>query len=260
MSGAVALHGGGEFLAGDEPFLAALLGIAQRRAGRSGEGRRVRLVIVPTAAARGRPGLAAANGVAAFERVAGAEGILIATATAAVVDAASSADPELVARLADADVIHLPGGDPDLIPTIMRGSPAWAAIESALAGGAVLTGASAGAMAVAPWAWTPAGGVPGLDVVAGLFVVPHADGDRWTSGLERFGATAPSGLGALGLAERTGVITDDVTSDPISWRVVGPGEVRWQAVRGGPTVVARSGETVATPRATRSDDQAAAIR
>ncbi len=261
MSGAVALHGGGEFLAGDEPFLAALLEIAQRRVGSGGgDGGTIRVVVVPTAAARGRPGLAAANGVAAFERVARDVALVIATATAAVVDATSAADPEIAARLATADVIHFPGGDPDLIPTIVRSSPAWSAIESALAGGAVVAGASAGAMALATWAWTAGGGVRGLDVVPGLFVVPHADADRWTSALERFGAPAPSGLGALGLAERTGLITDDVASDPIMWRVVGPGEVRWQDGRGGPTVVARSGETIATPRQSGPADQAAAIR
>ncbi len=130
----------------------------------------------------------------------------------------------------------------------MRASAAWAAIATALHGGAVLAGASAGAMALAPWTWTPGGGVAGLGVVPGLFVVPHADGDRWASALERFGGSAPAGLGALGLAERTGVITDESTADPIVWRVVGPGEVRWQAVRGGPTVVVRSGETLETPR------------
>jgi cyanophycinase-like exopeptidase len=154
----------------------------------------------------------------------------------------------LVARLAAADVIHFPGGDPDLIPTLMRASAAWIAIDTALHGGAVLAGASAGAMALASWTWTSGGGVIGLGVVPNLFVAPHADADRWDSALERFGGPAPTDLGALGLAERTGVITDDIEADPIAWRVVGPGEVRWQAVRGGPTVIARSGETLETPR------------
>ena len=244
MSGAVALHGGGEFLAGDEPFLLALLAHTQERVVGA---RPIRVVVVPTAAARGRPGLAAANGVAAFDRVAAATATAIAAETVAVVDASSAADPAHVARLAAADVIHFPGGDPDLIPTVMPDSAAWSAIRSAWAGGAVLAGASAGAMALAPWTWTPGGGVVGLGLVPGLFVVPHADGDRWASAVERFGGSAPVGLGALGLAERTGVIAVDATTDPIVWRVVGPGEVRWQAVRGGPTAIVRSGETFETP-------------
>ena len=143
MSGPVALHGGGEFLPGDEPFLQALLEVAARRTGGS---RPIRVAVVPTAAARGRPDLAAANGVAAFERV--AEGWLDVDASAVgVVSRGTAADPEIAGWLATQDVIHLPGGDPDLIPTVMPGTAAWAAITDAHAAGAVLAGASAGAMA-----------------------------------------------------------------------------------------------------------------
>lgn len=244
MSRVVALHGGGEFLAGDEPFLDALLRAA---AGRVGAGRPIRVGIVPTAAARGRPDLAAANGVAAFGRVARAARLDATVRAIHIVDAPSAADPELAADLAMADVIHLPGGDPDVIPTVMRGSPAWAAIVAALAAGAVLAGASAGAMALADWTWTAFGGVPGLGIVPGLAIVPHADGDQWASARERFGAWVPVGLGLLGLAERTGAIAADITADPIRWRIAGPGEARWQAIPGGPTTVVRSGETLETP-------------
>jgi cyanophycinase-like exopeptidase len=203
--------------------------------------------LVPTAAARGRPDLAAAHGIAAFGRAARAAGTDAVATAINVVDASSAADPHHVAALAAADVIHLPGGDPDLVPAVMRGSPAWGAIEEALAAGAVLAGASAGAMALATWTWTAQGGVAGLGIVPGLAVVPHADRDQWASALERFGRWAPAGLGLVGLAERTGAIAEDVGADPIRWRVVGPGEVRWQAVRAGPTTVVRSGESFETP-------------
>jgi cyanophycinase-like exopeptidase len=249
VSGPVALHGGGEFLAGDEPFLAALLASAARRIA---DARPIRVVIVPTAAARGRPHLAAALGVAAIERVAKVEGLDVVAGAVAVIDAGSAADPGLAARLAEADLIHFPGGDPDLIPTIMLGSAAWTAIEAARARGALLVGASAGAMALAPWTWSVAGGLAGLGIVPGLIVVPHADRRTWAAALDRFGTWGPVELGGLGLGERTGVITEDVApaSGGISWRVVGPGEVFWQAVRSGPTVVARAGDTVETPAAT----------
>ena len=246
MSGAVALHGGGEFLPGDEPFLAALLDAASGRAG----GRPVRVAIVPTAAARGRPDLAAANGVAAFERVAAAGGVAIEAAAVGVVDRETAADPELAAWLAAADVIHLPGGDPDIIPAVMLGSSAWAAIAEAHAGGAVIAGASAGAMALGSWTWTPGGGMAGLKLVRGLVVLPHARADTWAATVERFVAWAPPGLGALGLAERTGVIEEPRApgGESISWRVVGPGEARWLAVpEGGETIVARSGDVIETP-------------
>jgi len=41
--------------------------------------------------------------------------------------------------------------------TALRDSPAWAAIRRAYEGGAVIAGASAGAMALAGRCWTPAG-------------------------------------------------------------------------------------------------------
>ena len=162
---------------------------------------------------------------------------------------ASAADPRLAAELAAADVIHFPGGDPDLIPTVMPGSAAWAAITDAHAAGAVLAGASAGAMAFASWTWTPGGGMAGLMVVRGSSVVPHARASTWDSTIERFAAWAPDGLGALGLAEQTGVIEEPVApgSATIGWRVVGPGEARWLCGPGGETVVARSGEMISTP-------------
>ncbi len=246
MSGPVALHGGGEFLAGDEPFLAALLEVAARRAGR---GRPIRVAVVPTAAARGRPDLAAANGVAAFERVATASDLEVATAAIGVVSRATAADPELAAWLAAADVIHFPGGDPDIIPTVMPGTAAWAAITDAHIAGAALAGASAGAMAFGSWTWTPGGGMAGLMVVRGFAVVPHALAATWPATIERFSAWAPEGLGALGLAERTGVIEEPRVpgSATITWRVVGPGEARWLPFHGGETLVARSGEAIETP-------------
>ena len=129
------------------------------------------------------------------------------------------------ARLVAADLIYLPGGDPDLIPATMTGTAAGAAIATALAGGAVVAGASAGAMGLAELTWTPAGIVAGLGAVGGLLVVPHADADSWARNLRRFGggASTQAAVGILGLGERTGVIgPGDGT-----WRVVGEGEVRW---------------------------------
>ena len=190
MSGPVALHGGAEFQSGDEPFLAALLDAAAPAAG---GGRPIRVAVVPTAAGRGRPDLAAATGVAAFERVAAGRGIDVAAAAIGVLNHATASDPELAAWLAAADVIHFPGGDPDLIPTVMPGTAAWAAITDAHVGGAVLAGASAGAMAFASWTWTPGGGMAGLMVVRGLVVVPHLNPATWTPTIERFAAWAPRG-------------------------------------------------------------------
>lgn len=215
--GTVALHGGGEFLPGDERFLRAIL----RDAPRTDEA--VRVCVVPTAAARGRPELAAANGVQAFTGIAGDMGMPIRAIPVPVVDVASAGDRGLAELLARADVIHLPGGDPDLIPSLLSGSAAWAAIIIALARGAVLAGASAGAMALGAVTWTPGGIVPGLGLVPGVVVMPHADARSWAVSLHRFGGAAPAGIGILGLGERTGVFIE--RDGP--WRVVGEHEIRW---------------------------------
>lgn len=185
MTGTIALHGGGEFLPGDEAFLAAILAAAPS------SGDVLRAVVVPTAAARGRPGLAAANGVSALTEVAAASSRRVEAEAVPIVDAAGAADDGLAARLHVADLIYFQGGDPDLIPTLLRGTAAWAATVDAWSHGAALAGASAGAMALGTWTWTADGGVPGLGLVPGLFVVPHADARSWPRSLERFGAAAP---------------------------------------------------------------------
>jgi cyanophycinase len=238
MSGPVALHGGGEFLPGDEPFLRAILELAPAVAGVA------RVAVVPSAAARGRPDLAGANGVAAFRRVAVELGAEIEAEAVPIVDAASAADPSCAERLAAATLIHLPGGDPDLIPTLYPGSVAWAAMLAAHEAGAVLAGASAGAMALGAWTWTGRDVVPGLGIAPGVVVVPHADAASWPRVLARFRSILPVDTGVLGIGERTGVIVPAGAAGP--WRVVGPGEVRWLTAgerEPASAHIARDGET-----------------
>ncbi|HEX5012847.1 MAG TPA: Type 1 glutamine amidotransferase-like domain-containing protein [Candidatus Limnocylindrales bacterium] len=230
----IALHGGGEFLPGDEPFLDAVV----RAVGtaRSGD-RPLHVVLVPTAAARGRPDLAAAHGVEAFRARGAAAGLTVDADVARIVDVETANDERLAALLANADVVYFPGGDPDLIPTLLAGTAAERALRAALERGAVVGGASAGAMAMAEWTWTAAGGIPGLGFVPGVAVFPHYDERRrreWQANLERI---APAGLGYLGLDERTGMI-----SEGDEWVVAGEGAAYWFAPGAeDPLVVAAGG-------------------
>jgi cyanophycinase-like exopeptidase len=246
VSGPVVLHGGGEFEAGDEPCLTAIVEHATRAAQARG-GHDLRVAVVPTAAARYSPALSAAHD-ADFVRVAAKAGRGAVAIPAMIVDETSAADPDLAARLADTDLVYFPGGDPDRIPLVLRGSAAWQAIAQAHARGAVIGGASAGAMAMATWTWTPDGGTTGLAVVPGLAVRPHADAATWASTVERFAAGVPAGLGLLGIPERTIAITDDPDTDPIVWRVVGERDILWQPTRGGSTVATPPGGIFATER------------
>lgn len=233
--GPIALHGGGEFLPGDERFLDALLAVARSR---RGDHEPLRAVVLPTAAARGRPILAASNGVAALERRAGALGRTIDVQPALVVDAATANDASCAGLIAAADLVYLPGGDPDLIPSILAASTAVGrALREARGRGTVLAGASAGGMALAEWSWTPRGGVAGLGFVGGFALVPHYDDVRRIAWQEKLDGLAPEGFGYLGLDERTGVISEDG-----AWRVAGEGAAHWFAAGSATPVVARNGE------------------
>jgi cyanophycinase-like exopeptidase len=258
LMGPIGLHGGGEYLPGDERFLDALLRAAAAEAatredllttqrGDDVAGHRrgptqVKVVILPTAAARGRPDRAGATGASAFERRAAALGMDVRVDVALVVDEASAEEPEFAALLASADLIHLSGGDPDIVPGLLDGSAAGLGLRTACMRNAVIGGASAGAMVLAEWSWTPQGGIHGLGFVRGLAVVPHYDDIRrlkWQVSLDR---VAPAGLGYLGLDERTGVI-----SGKAGWEVAGEGAAYWFAPGSTAPVVARDGERLTLP-------------
>jgi cyanophycinase-like exopeptidase len=254
--GPIGLHGGGEYLPGDERFIDALLESAARSAAARAEltvaGHRadgtapaesephVHVVILPTAAARGRADRAGAKGATAFERRAAATGVTALVQVALVVDGDSAGNPAFAALLAGADLIHLSGGDPDIVPGLLDRSPAGKALRTAWERGAVIGGASAGAMILAEWAWTPYGGIPGLGLVHGLAVVPHYDEIRRLAWQARLDIVAPAGLGYLGLDERTGVISGDG-----GWQVAGEGAAYWFAPGSSAPVVGRDGEWLA---------------
>jgi cyanophycinase len=179
-----------------------------------------RIVVVPTAAARQGLGTAVANGERAFLAAATRLGVVVEVGAALVVDALSAADPAGVARLEAAHLVHLPGGDPDLLPTVLPGSPAWAAILRAHAAGACVAGASAGAMALAARLWTRRGLMDGLGLVPGVAVLPHFDTARLATWRR---VVDPDGdLAWLGLDERTLAIGRP--GGP--WRVAGAGQAR----------------------------------
>jgi cyanophycinase-like exopeptidase len=198
VSGPVALHGGGEYLAGDEAAMDALLEAALRASGGTAP---VRVVLVPTAVARHRPDLATAHGTRAFRDAAARAGVAAEVLVAPVLARTSAADPAVAALFDGAHLVHLPGGDPDLVPTILRDTPAWLAILRAHAAGACLAGASAGAMALAARLWTPGGPMEGLGVVPGLAVLPHHEPGRMAAW--RRIVDPADGLAWLGLDEQT---------------------------------------------------------
>ncbi len=238
--GPIALHGGGEFLPGDERFLDELLDVTTRTAdGHAARAGGIRVAILPTAASRGLPDRAAAFAVETFEARARARGQSIRVDVARVIDATSADDDEVAKVIAAADLIYLPGGDPDIVPALLGPTAAGRALAAAHRRGAILAGASAGAMALADWSWTAQGGIPGLGFAPGLIVVPHYDEIRRMEWQRRLDSLAPPGVGYLGLDERTGVISDNGT-----WRVAGEGAAYWFSPGSSVPVVARDSEPI----------------
>jgi cyanophycinase-like exopeptidase len=264
--GRIALHGGGEFRPGDEPFLRVILeaaaSVARARAAAAGApppGARgwhdidpatVRVVLLPTATAGERPEMAVAFGSAALRRVAAEAGIAVDIEAAMVVDASSAAAPREANRLAGADLVYLPGGDPGRLAAILPESAAWRAVLAAHARGAVVAGASAGAMILAAWTWTATGGAAGLGLVPGIVVVPHAERVAEHGWAGTFARRVPPGLGpfgALGLDERTGIVSEPAEGrdwPQVTWRVVGPGLVHWTPAGEGTIHDFRDGDTL----------------
>ena len=205
MAGWIALHGGGEFQRGSE--------VGDRRLIVAAGGADARVVIVPTAAGIDYPEMAARNGMNWFKQL-GAR-----PDAAMAIDRQSANDPQVAAKIENATLIYLPGGDPLFLVETLRGSAAWAAIVAAYKRGMALGGASAGAMALGGKMWNPRTGylVDGLGLIP-LVTLPHfrASSIERAQALRRQLARTDR---LFGIAERTSAIWDGA-----AWTVWGPGE------------------------------------
>jgi cyanophycinase len=208
MPGLLVLNGGDEFHPGNEPQDRELIVAAAR--GRS--------YIVPTAAARQRPDLAAATGKRWFS------GLGLEMAELPVYNRRDAGSRELAERAAGAGLLYLTGGDPGLVARVLAGSLVWQAMLYAWEAGASLAGSSAGAMALcdrtlvmARWPHhSERRAVAALALVPATVLIPHYEryGPRWQLG------DLPAQTTLLGVDERTAAVWRD--SD---WRVLGAGGV-----------------------------------
>ncbi len=206
MNGWLALHGGGEFQRGSE--------IGDRRLIVATGGADARVVVVPTAAAREYPDMAARHGISWFKQL-GAQ-----AEAAMAIDARSANDPQVVAKIESATLIYLPGGDPVVLVETLRGSGVWNAMTQAHERGVAIGGASAGAMALGARMWNPHTG----DLIDGLGLIPIVTLPHFqAASLDRAQALRQQldrSTRLFGIAERTSAIWDGS-----KWNVWGPGEV-----------------------------------
>jgi cyanophycinase len=204
MSGLIALVGGNEFRRNCEPMDRALLARL---------GNRPKVVIIPTAAARESPGLAAENGVRYFDSL-GAQ-----AEAAMIIDAETARQSPLAGRVKNADLIYFTGGDPVYLLETMRDSPAWKAAKEVLQRKRIIAGSSAGAMILGGQMWAPGEGWrKGLGLLPNIAVIPHhaSLASRWNA--DHMRASLPEEVVLVGIDEATALVGPP-------WQVLGPGEV-----------------------------------
>ena len=204
MSGVIVLMGGNEFRPDCEPMDRWIL---------AGIGPKPRVVILPTAAARENPALAAENGVRYFNRLA-------ARAEAAmIVDSATARDGKWLGLIQNADLIYLAGGDPVHLLDTLSDSPAWEAILGVWMSGRTLAGSSAGAMVWGGQMWAPGQGWrEGLGLLPGIAVIPHHArlAEVWKA--RDMLISLPEKVTLVGIDEATALLGPP-------WKAVGEGKV-----------------------------------
>ena len=207
MRGRIALVGGDEFLPscrGMDNELVKLTGIL-----------RPNVLIVPTAAAMERPGLAAQHGIQQFDAL-GAR-----TSSLMAVNSDDAEDEEMTSPVDRADIIYLTGGNPAHLLEVLRGSLLLRRILDAVERGAILAGSSAGAMVLGTRMrfrqWSPA-----LGIVPDVVVLPHHERASKSHTLTEVREETSMGATVLGIDGATGCVSN---GDGFSWRVLGVGAV-----------------------------------
>lgn len=206
MSGLIALVGGNEFRSDCEPMDRALLARL---------GSKPIVVIMPTAAARENPRLAAENGIRYFRRL-GAQ-----AEASMIVDTNSARDPAHVEALRKADLVYFTGGDPTHLLESMQYTVAWQALQEMLGEGRAIAGSSAGAMICGGQMWSPGEGWrAGLGLLPHIAIVPHHAtlAARWN--IEHMRATLAQDIALIGIDEATALAGLDGR-----WQVLGSGQV-----------------------------------
>lgn len=217
--GPLALVGGDELNPGNEPQDEVLVAAA-------GGGP---AFVLATAAARQRPELAVAHAVSWFS------GLGLEVEELPAVNSADANSPVLIERARRGRFFYLIGGDPELVPETLGGSPLWEAIVVAWRNGAALAGSSAGAMAMGEWTLAKTGSDTGraymraLGLIPRVAVVPHFDtfGKSWAD--DSLASAPRDDVVLLGADEATAAL----------WQ-----NGRWRALgHGGVTVITKAGRS-----------------
>lgn len=162
-----------------------------------------RVAIIPTAAARENPQLAASNGVRHFSGL-GADAYGL-----DVIQRADAENPRIAAQLDGADVIYFTGGSPEHLYSVLAGSPLLDAVVTANNAGAVWAGSSAGAMVLGAAMRRPSSGSqvsPALNIVPNVMTLPHHERSDPEATLAQLAGRDFVGLTVLGIDGGSGVL------------------------------------------------------
>lgn len=139
-----------------------------------------------------------------------------------LLDRNSAADTTVVESVSEARLIYLLGGFPGYLCESLRDTPAWEAMRTACAAGAVLAGSSAGAMVLCQHLNDPRAKrvIPGLGLIPNACVLPHHNnfGRDWAVRLRELLPNAT----LVGIDEETAMINDIAAHE---WSVHGAGSV-----------------------------------
>jgi cyanophycinase-like exopeptidase len=236
MASLLALIGGEEFADGFEDVHAQLAEIAYQNR-QSQNGSALRVAFLPTCAAHDGPEAVHYWSEQAEKRL----GVLDARVVALqVIDQSSANDPENAHQIAEADWIYIGGGYPHIGMEILSGTQTLQALYYARKRGALISGASAGAMLLCARSWVISpeldrtitalleqGGsaddleiplppfIDCLGLVQGVLCWPHLNqffSMRWVEG-----GMLPTGYTMLGVDEQTSIVSEDT----INWQVLG---------------------------------------
>lgn len=170
----IALIGGEEFADGFEDVHAGLLEMARVRqeARLTRHGKPVSVVFLPTCATDDGPDIVTYWCEEAEKRL-GMPGVQVTPLR--IVNRDSANDPENARRIAEADWVYIGGGYPHVGMRILGGTRAQQALETARQNGALISGASAGAMMLGALSWVI---TPELDAaITEIFTTGKGVGD-----------------------------------------------------------------------------------
>lgn len=208
--GSIALAGGNEFRENCEQMDRRLLDVL-------GGAGKVSVAVLPTAAIKGSPRMAAENGVRHFKRL-GAK----ATSVMAVTREEAN-DPTFAKEIERADMLYIAGGDPWYLLDILRGSAILVAAKRVHERGGMLAGSSAGAMVMAAQMRTQNsdGWIDALDIAQGTAVLPHHE-HADSKSVETLLSRLKSRITLIGIEEATACFQADNNAE---WEVAGVGGV-----------------------------------